>query len=65
MQCNIGKTDKIIRLVVGLVIIGGGIAVGSWWGLIGLIPIVTALVGFCPLYVPFKINTNKGVSGKK
>jgi hypothetical protein len=65
MQCNIGKTDKNIRLVVGLVIIVVGIVVGSWWGLIGLIPVVTALVGFCPLYVPFKINTNKAASGKK
>jgi len=65
MQCNIGKTDKNIRLVVGLVIICVGIVVGSWWGLIGLIPVVTALVGFCPLYVPFKINTNKTASGKK
>lgn len=65
MQCNIGKTDKIFRLVVGLAVIGVGIVVESWWGLIGLIPIGTALVGFCPLYVPFKINTNKAASGKK
>jgi hypothetical protein len=65
MQCNIGKTDKIIRLVVGLVIIGVGIVTESWWGVIGLILIVAALIGFCPLYVPLKINTNKAGSEKK
>ncbi len=65
MQSNVGKTDKIIRIVVGLVIVAYGIFAESWWGLIGLIPIVTALVGFCPLYVPFKINTNKSAAGKK
>jgi hypothetical protein len=29
----------------------------SWWGLLGIIPFATALINFCPLYAPFKINT--------
>ncbi len=57
MTCNIGKVDKIIRIVLGVVIIGVGVLMGSWLGLIGLIPLGTALVGFCPLYPIFKIDT--------
>ena len=57
MKSNIGKADKIIRFVLGGAIIIAGIFFKSWLGLIGLIPIVTALVGWCPLYFPFKIST--------
>ncbi len=57
MKCNIGKTDKIVRLVIGAVVIIAGIVFKSWWGLVGVIPIVTALVSWCPLYVPFGIKT--------
>ncbi len=59
MKCNVGKTDKIFRIVSGLVIIILGLALKSWWGLIGLAPILTALAGWCPLYVPLKISTQK------
>jgi len=59
MKCNVGKTDKVIRIVAGLAIIVVGIVGGSWWGLIGLIPLLTGLIGWCPVYVPFKINTQR------
>lgn len=59
MKCNVGKTDKIIRWIIGLIIILIGVYFRSWWGLLGLIPIVTALIGLCPLYLPFGINTCK------
>jgi hypothetical protein len=59
MNKNIGKTDTILRHVLGVIILLIGIYFKSWWGLIGLIPIVTALVGWCPLYTPFKISTVK------
>jgi hypothetical protein len=59
MKCNIGKTDRIIRIIIGLVIIAVGIVYKSWWGAIGLLPIITAITGFCLLYVPFKISTVK------
>ncbi|UCE05946.1 MAG: DUF2892 domain-containing protein [bacterium] len=59
MKTNMGKTDKIIRLVVGLIIIIWGIAAGSWWGLIGLIPLLTAFVNWCPLYALLGISTKK------
>ncbi len=65
MKCNVGKTDKIVRVILGIVIGVIGIYFKSWWGLIGLIPIITALVGFCPLYAPFKISTAKAQTEEK
>ncbi|NOX38799.1 MAG: DUF2892 domain-containing protein [Calditrichaeota bacterium] len=62
MKRNVGKTDRVIRIVLGLVIIVLGYLNNSWWGAIGLIPLLTAFVGFCPLYVPFKINTEKSAA---
>jgi len=59
MKKNIGSTDKIIRIILGLALIIIGIITQSLWGLIGLIPIVTALIGWCPLYLPFGISTCK------
>lgn len=58
MNKNIGKVDKIIRIVVGIAIIIFGVVSGSWLGVIGLIPLGTALIGWCPLYCPLKINTS-------
>jgi hypothetical protein len=59
MTANIGSADKVIRLVLGVVIVLLGVYFQSWWGLVGLIPIGTAFMNFCPLYVPFKISTKK------
>ena len=59
MQCNVGKSDKVFRIILGLVIGVIGIIYQSWWGLIGLIPLGTALMGFCPLYPIIKANTCK------
>ena len=52
-----GKGDRVLRGVVGVGILAVGLYFGSWWGLIGLIPLATALVGWCPAYVPFRIST--------
>lgn len=57
MQLNIGKLDKVVRVAVGCVIIGVAAYYKSWWGLVGVIPVATALVGFCPLYTLFGLNT--------
>jgi hypothetical protein len=57
MKQNIGKIDKIIRWIIGLVIISAGVYFRSWWGLLGLVPIVTASISLCPLYLPFGIST--------
>jgi len=57
MKCNVGTTDRVIRIIVGIVIIALGVYFNSWWGLIGIIPLVTGLFKWCPVYIPFKIST--------
>jgi hypothetical protein len=57
MNANIGTTDRVLRILVGLAALGAGYYYGSWWGAVGLIPLVTAFVRWCPLYAPFGIST--------
>jgi hypothetical protein len=57
MKANIGSTDRIIRYVAGLAILGAGFYFKSWWGLVGLGPILTATIRFCPAYLPFGLST--------
>jgi hypothetical protein len=57
MICNVGKTDKIIRWIIGIIIASLGLYYKSWWGLLAIIPILTAIFGFCALYIPFKMST--------
>ena len=64
MKKNIGKTDKIIRIVLGVVILSQTvIGFGSLWGLIGLGLIITAVIDFCPAYTALGINT-RGIKDK-
>ena len=56
-MCNVGKTDKIIRSVVGIAAIVAGYYYHNWWGLLGLAPLLTAVFSFCPVYWPFGIKT--------
>jgi len=59
---NIGNTDKIIRIIIGLVLLSLLFLLNGntrYWGLIGLIPLITAFAGFCPSYVLFGISTRK------
>jgi|Cruoilmetagenom7_1024161.scaffolds.fasta_scaffold735259_1 hypothetical protein len=57
MTRNIGKIDRIIRIVIGIAIIIFGVATNSWLGFIGLIPLATGLYGWCGLYSILKVNT--------
>ena len=59
MQRNIGTLDRILRIVVGAVLIAL-VFVGpkTLWGLIGIIPLATAFVRFCPLYRVLGICTD-------
>jgi len=59
MKCNMGSADRIVRGMIGVTILAVGGYFRSWWGLIGLIPVATALLGRCPAYVPFNISTLK------
>jgi Protein of unknown function (DUF2892) len=50
MDNNMGQVDRIIRAVIGIVVMAFGFMYHSWLGAIGLIPLITAGTGFCPLY---------------
>ena len=59
---NVGKIDKIIRIILGLIflsllfILEGNL---KYLGLIGIVPILTASISFCPIYKIFGIKTSK------
>ncbi len=60
MKTNMGNIDRVLRIVVG-----GGLVVATAmgiipaWGWIGVIPLATGIVGFCPLYAVLKVSTSK------
>jgi hypothetical protein len=64
MQTNIGTIDRIARIAVGLVLLAL-VFVGPQtpWGLVGLIPLGTALIGFCPAYRLLGIGSRRGSGG--
>lgn len=51
MNKNVGTLDRFIRIALGIALVGSSFTgvVGAW-GWIGIVPIATGLVGFCPLY---------------
>ena len=59
MTKNLGSADRIIRAIIGLALVGWGIYAQNWWGAIGAVPLFTALTGWCPLYLPLHVSTNK------
>lgn len=59
MHPNVGKTDRSIRIVLGVFILGLGFFFGTYWGLIGLIPLATAYLRWCPAYLPFRLSTTR------
>lgn len=62
MKKNVGSADKVIRIILGIGIGAAGIYFKSWWGLVGIVPLATALIGSCPLYLPFGIRTHRSKS---
>jgi hypothetical protein len=65
MKRNIGNLDKGIRIVLGLAIIVFGIYNQSWLGLIGAVPLLTALIGWCPVYSLIGLSTEKKINVEK
>jgi len=66
MKENVGSVDRVIRIIVGIVLLSlvllldGGI---RWVGLIGVIPLLTATVSFCPLYTVLGFNSRSMQKG--
>lgn len=57
MKKNVGTVDMIIRIIIALIIGVLGIVYQSWWGLIAILPLVTAFIKFCPLYTVLGFST--------
>ena len=64
MTRNIGSIDRALRIGGGVVLLALGVfGPLGWWGAIGLLPIATALIGWCPAYPLLGINTCASKSG--
>jgi multidrug transporter EmrE-like cation transporter len=65
MTKNVGGIDRILRIVVGLVLIAYALNLiapdtgYNVWGWIGVVPLLTALINFCPLYKIIGLSTSK------
>ena len=64
MNQNVGSTDRLIRIVLGLILAVAGFffvhgTLGLILGIVGLVLLVTGALSWCPLYIPFKISTRK------
>ncbi|MDA8110353.1 MAG: DUF2892 domain-containing protein [Betaproteobacteria bacterium] len=60
MKANVGRTDKVLRIVLGIVLLSLVFFLDGparWWGLVGLVPLLTGLFGYCPLYAVFGLST--------
>jgi hypothetical protein len=61
MGKNVGSADKIVRIVIGLALLWYALLAAptgwNWIGWLGIIPLVTAVVGVCPLYSILGVST--------
>jgi hypothetical protein len=60
MHCNIGRTDRILRLTIGITLMGlAAFEVVGPWGWFGILPFFTGVMGVCSAYSLLGINTLK------
>jgi hypothetical protein len=57
MKSNVGGIDKILRIVVGLALVAWAVMGGPVWAWIGVVPLATGLIGWCPAYLLIGANT--------
>ncbi|MFN8610651.1 MAG: DUF2892 domain-containing protein [Vulcanimicrobiota bacterium] len=57
LSMNVGGADRVLRILVGLALIGLALFGGKIWGWVGVVPLLTGLFRFCPAYLPFGIKT--------
>jgi hypothetical protein len=58
MNQNEGTIDRLVRVLVGLGLLSlTVIGPQTWWGLLGFVPLLTGVVGFCPLYSALGLRT--------
>ena len=59
MPKNVGGIDRILRIVVGALLIVWAVLGGPVWAWIGVVPLATGFLNFCPVYSMLGLNTNK------
>ena len=65
MNINVGTVDRVLRILAGLVLIAlAATGTVGWWGWLGVVPLATGLVRFCPLYPLLGMNTCPLEQGK-
>lgn len=57
MKSNVGGIDKIIRILAGVALIAWALMGGPVWAWIGVVPLATGLLGWCPAYTLFGMNS--------
>lgn len=57
MKLNVGGIDRILRILVGIGLVAWAAMGGPVWAWIGVVPLGTGLIGFCPLYPILGIST--------
>jgi hypothetical protein len=57
MKKNVGGFDRSFRIALGLLVMAVGLSYRSWWGALGLLPFLTGMFEWCPVYVPFNTST--------
>jgi Inner membrane protein YgaP-like, transmembrane domain len=57
MNANVGGVDRVLRIVVGLALIAWAVLGGPVWAWIGVIPLATGVVRWCPVYLPLGLST--------
>jgi hypothetical protein len=57
MLSNVGKTDRLIRTAVAFVIVFGSIFFSGVWAILGVLILLTAVMGWCPIYALFHLST--------
>jgi hypothetical protein len=58
MKTNEGGTDRALRAIAGVALLGlAATGVIGAWGWIGVVPLATAAIGWCPLYTALGLNT--------
>jgi len=65
MKTNVGSIDRLIRIVLGVVAIALGFIFKSWWGVVGVVPILTGVLNYCPAYSLIGVSTKSKVKTEK
>jgi hypothetical protein len=56
---NVGHIDRIVRIVLGVLILSVAIYYESLWGILGLVMLASGTLRFCPVYFPFGFSTHR------